>query len=366
MVGCADDPVTGGLSRRKAADDTADQTGASSTTPTTSTGTTSAAVTACSSVAQPTALAQVTDATDLRIAGTAIFFQTGASVNRILKNGANKKVVFTSPNLTHSWADAKGLLLVETTGPDNPSATLRAFAANATETPAAFPEFPVVEGEAGPGGATANTNFNAASVEIFASDENNFYLMADDANGNSLIVAVNRANPATQTVLLTTDKVISNPQIASSAIWYVEDNNRVFKLPLATDDQPAGEKKEVFGVGTQCSLAVNELAAFCSLGDSIEQRDLTGASPKTFMDLKASKTPLAPFGQPMYFDSRLYLRSLTPDKDIKNVIRSVATGAAADEKLVACNRPGTITGIAIDQENVVWSEKGAGVFMTAR
>lgn len=373
MVGCADDESTDTLSRRnsKTNNGSSGGTNTGGTDPGNKPGpTTSAAVTACSAVTAPTSLADVKDATDLHLAGTAIFFQSGASVNRVLKNGGNKKTVFTSPNLTHSWADAKGLLLVETTGPDNPNATLRTFNANQpTEenpTPPAFPEFPVVEGEGAPGGATANTNFNAASAMIFGADDNNYYLTAEDGAGNSLIVAVNRGNPGAQTNLVTTDKVISNPQIASAAIWWVQEGNRVFKAALATGEQAQGEPKEVFGMGQPCNLAVNESAAFCSIGASIEQRDLTGAGVKTLIAVTASKAPAAPYGLPVYFDSHLFLRNLNPDAEIKNVIRAVATGAAPDEKLVACNREGIITDLAVDKDSIVWSEKDKGVFLTAR
>jgi hypothetical protein len=373
MVGCADDSSSSALSNRHSSKPGATGTPADTTPATTNPTTTSAAVTACQAVAAPTQLSEAKDATDVHIAGTGVFFQSGASVNRILKDGTNKKTVFTSPNLTHTWVDVKGLLLVETSGADNPNATLRAFNANPTEASdqnpnpsGAFPEFPVGDGDQGPGGATAGTNFNAASAKVFGADDNNYYLTADDGNGNALIVAVNRNDPNNRANLVTTDKVITNPQIASSAIWWVQEGNRVFKAALPTDDQGPGEPKEVFGVGSSCYLAVNETAAFCSLGATIEQRDLTGSSAKTFMDVTASKTPAAPYGLPTYFDSHLYVRNQTAAADVKNVIRSIATGGAADEKLVACGRTGNITGVVVDKDNVVWTEDQTGVFMTTR
>lgn len=375
-VGCAGDEATDSLAGRRTnkSDNSNNGSNAGGDNPGAETGTTSAAVTACNAVAAPTALSDVKDVSDLHVAGTAVFFQSGASVNRVLKNGANKKSVFTSTNLTHSWVDTKGLLIVETTGPDNPNATLRAFNANVeppTEdnpNPAipAFPEFPVNEGEGGPGGATANTNFNAASVNVFSADDANYYLTADDGNGNTLIVAVNRGNPGAQTILTTREKVVSNPQIASSAVWWVEEGNRIFKAALPTEEQGPGTPTEVFGIPETCGLVVNESAAFCSVGTSIEQRDLTGTVKPALMDVTASKTPDAKFGLPIYFDSHLYLRPSNPDLEIKNVIRAIATSASPDEKLIACNREGTITGIAVDKDNVVWSEAGVGVFMTTR
>jgi hypothetical protein len=374
--GCSDEDSGSSLTgRRNTKDGTSSGSSPTGTNPTGTDPTTqvSAAVTACQAVAAPTQLSEAKDATDIHIAGTGIFFQSGASVNRVLKDGTNKKTVFTSPNLTNSWADAKGLLLVETSGPDNPNATLRAFNANPTEPgdqnpnpSGAFPQFPVGEGDQGPGGATAGTNFNAASAKIFGADDDNYYLQADDGNGNALIVAVNRNDPNNRANLVTTDKVITNPQIASSAIWWVQEGNRVFKQALATGDQGQGAPTEVFGVGSSCSLAVNEQNAFCSLGATIEQRDLTGAGAKTLMDANASKTSGVAYGVPQYFDSHLFVRNLSAAADVKNMIRAIATGGAADEKLVACGRVGNITGVAVDKDNVVWTEDQTGVFMTTR
>lgn len=372
VVGCADDSSDAQLARRNTKDSTTSGGTPTGTNPTgTTPATQSAAVTACSSVAAPTQLSEAKDASDIHIAGTGVFFQSGASINRVLKDGTNKKTVFTSPNLTHSWVDAKGLLIIEQTDTGNPNATLRAFNANPTEPgdqnpnpSGAFPEFPVGTGDQGPGGATAGTNFNAPSAKVFGADDTNYYLQADDANGNSLIVAVNRNDPNNRANLVTTDKVITNPQIASSAIWWVQEGNRVFKQALATGDQPQGEAKEVFGVGSQCSLAVNETAAFCSLGATIEQRDLTGTGAKTFMDANASKTPGLAYGQPTYFDSAVFLRNASASADVKNVIRAISTGTP-DEKLVTCNR-GTITGIAVDKDSVMWTEDQVGVFLAKR
>lgn len=375
MVGCSGDEDTASTPR-KSTKDTKDNGSSGTTDPngTNTTNTVSAAVTACTALAAPTSLADVKDASDLRIAGTAIFFQTGTSITRVLKNGT-KKSILTSPNLTHSWVDAKGVLAIEQTAADNPNATLRAFNANAKEAaednpnPSKdFPEFTIGEGDQ-IGGATSATNFNAASAKVFASDDTNYYLTADDGDGNTLIVAVNRNDPNNRATLATiADRVIVNPQIASAAIWYVErnnDDNRIFKIALATDDQPAGEKKEVFGMQQQCNLVVNESSAFCSIGASIEQRDLTGGTPKTLFQVSASKTADAPFGQATYFDGSLYVGNTSPDAEIKNVIRAIGTGAA-DEKLVACNRAGAIKGIAVDSANIVWAEDGVGVFMGAR
>jgi len=375
VVGCAEDTSDSQLARHNTKEPTGSSGGTTpgGTTPGGTNPTTAAAISACSSVGAPTQLSEAKDASDVHLAGTAVFFQSGASVNRVLKDGTSKKTIFTSPNLTHSWADAKGLLLIEQTDTGNPNATLRAFNANPTEPgdqnpnpSGAFPEFPVGTGDGGPGGATAGTNFNAPSAKVFGSDDNNYYLTADDGNGNALIVAVNRNDPNNRANLVTTDKVITNPQIASSAIWWVQEGNRVFKQALATGDQAQGEAKEVFGVGSQCSLAVNETAAFCSLGATIEQRDLTGTGAKTFMDANASKTPGLAYGQPTYFDSQVFVRNLSASADVKNVIRSVSTGGTPDEKLVTCNRTGNITGIAVDKDAVIWTEDQVGVFLAKR
>lgn len=110
---------------------------------------------------------------------------------------------------------------------------------------------------------------------------------------------------------------------------------------------------------------MDELAAFCSVGSAVERRDLTGANPKTILDAEKSMTQ-ARFGATIAHDGALYVRSEAPDATVNHVIRAITPKAdAVEEKLVACGR-GTVTGIAVDRTNVVWTEENAGVFIALR
>lgn len=376
MVGCSAD-ASGSLANQPARDSAAADSNGSKGAPTTTAASTpvAPAVAACSGVAAPTSLSDAKDASDIHVAGTAVFFQSGTSVNQVLKAGGAKAApIFTSPNLVRSYVDKQTLLTVEQTGADDPTATLRTFAAtqatddngDPTGVDPAFPTFPVnVDGD-DPGGTTAATNFNAAGTVIFGSDDDNIYLQADDGNGNSEIVQVNRTD-LTQTVLVNSDKVISSPQIASSAIWYVLDNQRVFMITLATDDDPTtGTPTEMFGQGNaQCNLAVTNLNAYCSIGTEIDSRDLTGASPKTLLTEQQSKVTGAGFGAAMANNGTLFVRDNSADPNVQHVIRALTTGDSPTETFLACNR-GQVTGIAVDSDSVVWTENGAGVFVTKR
>ncbi len=365
MVGCADDGTAPGL-RNRSGTASGDTESAGSATPTHSDAT--PAERACAAVQSPTALSDAKDARDVHIAGSAVFYQSGPKVLRVLEDGAGKKEIFTSSNLVSSFVDDTALILVETTG-DAPEATIRVIKAIAptdkdgVQAPEpAFPEFPAASE-----GTSTGTNFNAAGTRVFASDESSFYLLADTGNGDT-IIEVSKDNPAAQTVLAQSPSVITNPQIASGAVWYVRDQQRIFKVALADEENgiPQGEPTEVFGIGyASCSLAVNELAAFCSVGSALERRDLTGGNPKTILDAEKSITQ-ARFGATIARDGTLYVRSEAPDEKVKHVIRAIQpTADAAQEKLVACGR-GMVTGMAVGGTSVVWSEENAGVFIARR
>lgn len=380
IVGCSDDDSTslGNNGRKNTKEDTSDPTkmgtGTSGgTNP--DTNTVSAAVTACTAVAAPTQLSDAKDVTDVTIAGNAVFFQSGTSINRVFKLATNKKEIFKSPNLVHFYADKTGLLIIEQTDTGNPNARLRAFNANATDaeqnpSTTDTPEFPIQDGD-NPGGATSDTNFNSASVHIFGADDDNYYIQYEDPdNGNQVLSQVNRNNPGQRNKLVDSAKVVTNPQLASSAVWWVEDNQRIKKIAIATGDQPQGQVTEVFGTQQNCNLAVSEQNLFCttSSGSSIESRTLTGGDVKTVMGIAASKIGAAPFGDAQYVGGgTLIVRNLSPDTvdaPVKNVIRSIST-PGGEEKLLACGRDvvGTITA---DNTNVVWAEKTSGVYITTR
>ncbi len=347
---------------------------------------TSPAEAACAALGAPTRLSDAKSARDITLAGRAIFFQSGSSVVRVFKDGVGKKDVFSSLNLTHSFVDDTAIVTVESST-DNPNATLRVIkATNAAAAPKEgeaappkpeYPEFPVPEVKDGVDlnaafaalGTTTATNFNAGGTRVFASDATSFFLLADTATGPA-ILHVSKDNPATQTTIVTlTDHVIDSPQLASGAIWYVRDNNRVFKVTLADEATGAaqGEPTEVFGIGyASCSLAVGD-AAFCSIGSSIERRDLTGANPTTVLDVQKSVTP-APFGRAIDVAGSIIVSTNQPDPKLKHILRVVSPGAQANptgEKLLACGRD-LITAVAADATHAVWIEANVGVFITSR
>ncbi|MCW5817286.1 MAG: hypothetical protein KIT84_40185 [Labilithrix sp.] len=334
------------------------------------TGTASAAVTACEAVAAPKQLSDAKAAGELRIAGTGVFFRSGTNVERILKDGNGKKTVFTSPNLVRMFADRKGLLLVEQTNEGNPNAILRGYAANQIEddgdpeTPPppepAFPEFPVAEGE-DPGGTTAATNFNAISATVFGADAKSYYALAEDNNGgNAILIAIDRT-ALTQTTIVSTDKEIKNPILANNTIFWVEDTQRIKKITLATEEQPQGQATEIFGLG-DCNLAVSESLAYCSVGATIETRDLEGKNAKTVFGVDKSKST-SPFGVAEFFGDKLYVRSASPDAEVQHFIRSIAPDGS-DESFVACKRT-AIRDLTSDGTDVVWADD-TGVFMVAK
>ena len=370
LVGCADDDMASGLRSRSGTASREAESPAPAAAQAVDTQT--AAEKTCATVQPPTALSDAKDARDVYVAGAAVFYQSGPKVHRVLKDGTGKKELYTSPNLVRTFVDKTTMILVETTG-DSPEATIRVIKAISPDVKEgeqapqpAFPEFPSAEDGVAPGIATA-TNFNAAGTWVFASDETSFYLLADTGNGET-IYEVKKDNPGVQTALAQSPNVITNPQIASGAVWYVRDQQRIFKVALADEENgiPQGEPTEVFGIGyASCSLAVNELAAFCSVGSAVERRDLTGGNPKTILDAEKSMTQ-ARFGATIAHDGTLYVRSEAPDEKVKHVIRAIEPKAdAAEEKLVACGR-GMVTGLAVDGTSVVWTEENGGVFVAPR
>jgi hypothetical protein len=369
LVGCVDDDIAsplrrGGPAGSQGVTTTEDQGGAPAEL-----GRTPAEL-ACAAAPAATALSDAKAALNVRIVGQAVFFRDGSTVKRVLKNGTNAKDVFSSPNLVQSFVDRTAMLLVETTA-DAPEATLRVVKAVAPKVKEgdqappepAFPEFPAVKDGVAPGVAVA-TNFNAAGTRAFSSDETSFYVLADTANGDT-IVKVNKDNPAVQTVLVTTPHVISNPQIASGAVWWVRDNNRVFKATLADEENgvPQAEPTEVFGIQyASCNLAVGESAAYCSVGTALERRDLTGGNPMTILDAQRSKTQ-ALFGPALHHNGSIFVRSAASDAMVKHVIRAIRFGqGTAEEQFVACGRA-LVTDLAVDSTHVAWTEEGAGVFV---
>jgi hypothetical protein len=315
---------------------------------------------ACAPVPGAVSLSDAKDARDVAISGGNVFYRVGEKVHRISKDAKDPKEVYTGPNLVRSFVDGTSMMLVESNG-DNLEATLRVVPTGTDEAPAG-----PLDGK----GVAAGTNFPAAGTRVFASDETSFYVLADTTGGD-VIAKVEKANPGNRAILRTSLEVVSNPQLANGAIWYVADRNRVFKIPLAAPgaevEGALEEGKEIFGLAyASCGLAVTDDAAFCSMGDGLERRDLTGANPKMVLDAKKSVAPVR-FGDTVSNGGALVVRSAEPDPNVKHVIRLLKpkAGDLVDEKLVACGRS-LVTDLAVDATHVVWAEQDGGVFIAPR
>jgi hypothetical protein len=310
------------------------------------------------------------DARDVRVVGGAAIFTSGNAIVRVGVDGTGRKAIYESPSLVRSFSDNDLMLVIES--PDPPNAVLRIVATSGgTSTGGALPTDPK--------GLTLPTNWNAAGSYGFASNATSFYVVADVVNQGETLIMIDKATGAMRT-LATFNSTITDPQIVSDHLWFVRDNRRVFKLELGyeaptlpgvppdTGNGIPGEPREVFGIGyDQCNLTVGEAFAYCSTGPALEQRELTGANPKTILDAQKSKTP-ATIGAGVWASNTLYLRSAAPDPNLGHVIRSVRTlddNGTIEEKLMACGRD-TISSLTFDARSVVWVEKGKGIFAAAR
>jgi len=380
LVGCGGDDSSPGLRNGKTETNAPGAPNNSGTTDPAGGGvTTTPAEQACASAPVATALSDVKDAKDAHLAGKAVFFTSGPKVLRVTKDGKATKEIYTSTDLVRSYVDATSLIVLEAAADAPDTTTIRVIKANPADVtpnadPAApaivpskdFPEFPAAKD--GALGTTTTTNFNAAGTRIFASDETSFYVLADTAAGTTIVRF--KKDTLAQTNIVTTTNAIKNPQVASNAVWYVRDEQRVFKVAInVTDDNgnvtdAVGEPTEVFGVSySNVNLAVNDSAAFITTGEAIERRDLTGANPTTIFDAQKSKVS-ARLGMSTINGGALYVGSEQADAKVKHVIREVKLGATGDERLIACGRS-LIGGMAVDAANVVWTEE-SGVFIAPR
>jgi hypothetical protein len=293
-------------------------------------------------------------ATGLRIVGDALYYQSSQRVMRVEKGG-QPKAVYASPDLVSAWVDASGILVVSS--PKSPDAVLKVL-----------PLTPAATGTAEDPALTATTNWNAAGTRVFGSDEARFFVLADTPEGEA-IHTVDRANPSLTTAIVpATESVVTDPQISGGALWFVRDHGRVFRLDLAPDAANAEDgAREVFGIGeVVCGLAVGPTYAFCATGGTLERRDHSGGNPTTLLDLAKSKAR-ARLGRATAAGDAVIVRTDAAGEDgSKYVLRSVrATGAAVEERLVACGRD-AILDVAVSDTMIAWTERGAGVFVAPR
>lgn len=313
---------------------------------------------ACAGIAPPTTITTDAEASDLRLTDGAVFYRTPTKVVRASKDGAGRATVLESADLVRAFVADGGGMVVTIEDPDPPNAVVRIVSLD--------PDQPAT---------TVQTNWNAAGSSVFAADDSSWYVLADVPNQGEVVYQLPKATPQAMTQLAQADDVVTDPQLVDGRVWYVRDHNRVFEVDVpdaaaaAADPTKAvapAAPKEMFGIGyAACALAVGSDAAFCSAGATIEQRDLSGGSPKTILDEAKSKVS-SPFGYAVWSDGTLYVRSDAADPKMGYTIRAVkATSAGVEERVVACGRS-AIGEIAVDKDSVVWTEPGKGAFAAPR
>jgi hypothetical protein len=283
----------------------------------------------------PASIATDAEATDVRVVGDTIYFRVGTKLVRVGRDGAGRKDVYTSENLIRTFVSGKTFVAVES--PDPPNAVLRIGDIGAE--PGALDEI--------------NTDLVAAGFVVFGADDASVYAVADNAGGDS-IYKVGKENAGGVEVVTETGGVVTDPQLAGGALWYVKDQKEIYKLPLA-----GGEPALLATVEAGCNLAVGTAHLFCSSGGTVEQRDLSGANPTKLFDTETSKVKLG-FGPGVATADSMILRS-SGEGPLKSVLRSVASGSA--ERVIACGRD-PIGALSVDGQAVAWTEAGKGVFLT--
>lgn len=365
MIACSGDD--GGGIRRSGSGGTTSPGGDDTTTP--AGGTTGPTAAACpATVPEARSIsAQDTNATDVRLVDGNVIYQAGTKVMKVDPKAGTRTDLYASPDLVHSFADATVLVTIES--PNPPDAVIKVMPAGVT----AGAEKPFGELVVTPPG------WNAGGTYVFATDATSIYVMADVANQGDTLYKLSKANPNVMTVLAQLQAPLGDPQLAGSDVWFVRDQKRVYKVSQAGGPNEPGDKAgelggaagtptEVFGIGyADCKLAVGGSHAFCSTGTALEQRDLTGGNLTTVFDSQKGAAPSL-LGAALYGTDTVFVRSLpsSPTDVLKHGIRAVkTTGAAPEEKLVACGRE-PITAVAVDATTVVWTEQGKGVFAAAR
>jgi hypothetical protein len=357
LVACGGDGEQGPMPSRGPRVSGTDQPGTGGTTdPSTPTGGTAA----CAGVAEAKLISDDPNAGDLRISDSAIFYRSGTKVMRAALDGTGQVPVYEAEKLVRSFVGDGLIVTIE--DPNNDTAVIKVT--NLEDPATADPTKP-------PTSVEIATTMNAAGSYVVGADAEAVYLVGDEETGE-VIYKIAKAAPALQ-ALVTVTEGISSAQVAADGLWYVRDRSRIFKIPAATPDpnnleqKVQGEVREVFGsLATACALAVGQDAAFCSVGASVERRDLSGANPKMLFEATKSKVA-APFGGPTWFDGTLYVRTGTPDATSGHAIRALkAANGTVEEKIVACGRTAAIGDLAVDNLVVAWTQPDKGVFITLR
>lgn len=314
----------------------------------------------CAGVADAKQISNDATAADVQLVDGAIVFRAGTKIIRAAKDGTGQVAVYESAAMVRSHL-ADGLIFT-IEDPEPPNAVVKVTTVD--DPNAADPAKLVLNGAAIP------TNWNAGGSYFIGAERDAVYAVGDEQTGE-VIYELSRTAPALKALATVTDG-LSSTQIANGGLWYVRDRSRVFQIPIAAldpnnpDEKGQGEPREIFGsTANTCALAVGQDATFCSAGAFVERRDLSGANPKTLFEANASKVA-APFGGAVWFGGTLYVRTSAPDATMGHAIRALkAAGTGVEEKIVACGR-GAIGEVAVDEDMVVWSEAGKGVFAAPR
>jgi hypothetical protein len=319
----------------------------------------------CAGVAPATSLSTAKDVRDIHVVGDAVYFVSGNDVLRVAKAGGAATKVFTSPNLIHAFVDRTVLVAIEAP-PLAPTATIEVVkATNAADTTQLTPEFPTPGDATAPANVKAATNYDAGGVDIFGSDAASFYLLTNE-RANDAIVKVDKAAPGTRTNVVAIPNAITHPQLAGAQIWFVRDQTAVLDVALPEAGKPAATPAVVFSLsdGSACTLAVGD-AAYCSVGSSVQRRDLSGSNLTTVVDATSAKTS-ARLGGVVARSSAVYVASAAPDAQAKNFILALGSGSGSPAPTyVACGR-GTVTAVDGDATSVAWTEADGGLFVAPR
>jgi hypothetical protein len=330
LLACSDEPVATSRHGNPGASDPASAAGAAGQRP--SAGPTGPSCP--SDLVAPTTLATDIDANDIHIAADGVYFRTGTKVVRVGRDGSARTDVYTSKDLVRAFTDGKTVAAVE--GADPANAVVRVGAVGADPANA----------------AQIGTNLVAAGTDVFGADATNLYATGENDGGDTLYkIARNADAPALETVA-ETPGVITSPQVVGDSLWYVKDQTEIYKVAVT-----GGDPTLVVSVPAGCSLAVGTTHLYCSTNGALEQRDLTGANPKTLFDVSTSKVPVG-FGAGIASGDTVVVGS-PGDGPLKSVLRSVAGGT---ESVIACGR-GAIVAMAVDGSSVAWVEQGKGVFL---
>src|SRR6185436_70767 len=96
------------------------------------------------------------------------YFRTGTKVVRIKKDGTGRSDVFTSKDLVHAFTDGTTLVTVESPNPPNAAIRVAALGQNPNDAP------------------RIDTDFVAASTNVFGSDATSLYAVGETDGGDNI------------------------------------------------------------------------------------------------------------------------------------------------------------------------------------